>query len=392
MKTIVQLSCTLALALVLSNCKSNPDDSGELMVLNLAEAVKNQETGYASDFFDDVSITVLDGKQEWFFPNHIISGVYHENYSLFYDRHQRTSLGVFDKDGKLVLSLDKKGKGPGEYSGVSDFGMNPEQTKIYVNESYKQKMHWYDLEGNWIESINLPTKFNHLHVLPEGNMILQNHRYDPDEYDSTRLMLVDSKGQFLNSIWNKSKEINDYVQFSDNFWIRQASSKGMFYRDSPQYDTIYSLSNDLQLKAKYVFDVGNLGLPIKIAEDFDRTDEWINYLRMHRYFFTGNDLVISGSYKKWVHFKANLKDGTLSCFDEIKDDLIGYRSIPYEQTQDGKYLVQQVYVQHVKDNIDMYFPDQEDVKFPKIRDHLKELIISADENTDIILLYYRIRK
>mgnify|MGYP000925070456 CR=1 FL=1 len=70
-------------------------------------------------------------------------------------------------------------------------------------------------------------------------------------------------------------------------WFLQSTANEMFYRDSPLYDTIYSISNDLQLKARYVFDVGNLGLPTKIAEDFSRSKEWINYLRIHRYFFTG---------------------------------------------------------------------------------------------------------
>ncbi|MCK5821144.1 MAG: 6-bladed beta-propeller [Bacteroidales bacterium] len=390
MTKIARFIALLVMFFVLSNCKSDTTNTSGLVALDLAEAVKNQETGYASDLFDEVSITVLDGQGKWFFPGHMITNVYHEDYSLFYDLYENAPIGIFDKEGKLFLSLDKHGKGPGEYTVVADVGMNPEQTKICVNEGHKKKMHWYDLKGNWIESIDLPTKFNNLHVLPGGKMILQNKRYDTDEYDSIRLMLTDSEGKFLKSIWNKPMEVNDYPQFMDGFWIRNTGKNGLFYRDSPLYDTIYSISDDTQFEARYIFDVGNLGLPIKIAEDFNRSQEWINYLRVHRYFTTGDNLVISGAYKKWVHFIANLKDGTIKCYNEIKDDLIGYRSIPYDQTQDGKYLVQQIHVQYAKDNLETMFPKQ-DVQFPEKRDKLKELITSADENTDVILVYYRIK-
>ena len=119
MKPILQTAVILGLALLLSRCQAKTNTSADLMVLDLAEAVKNPETGYASAFFDEVSITVLDGKSEWFFPRHVITGVFLEKYSLFYDMHNRTSIGVFDQEGKLVISFDRKGKGPGEYTGVN---------------------------------------------------------------------------------------------------------------------------------------------------------------------------------------------------------------------------------------------------------------------------------
>ena len=373
-----------------SNSKTNIPE--ELMVFDLAEAVKDQKTALASEFFSDVEFVVLDGKKEFYFPQHHITSSFVKNYSLSMDQfNQGSALGVFKKNGELLLSLNEKGKGPGEYAGASEFGMDYDETKIFVAEGYYKKIHWYDLSGNWLETIDIPTSFNHVYCLPDGNLLFQNKRYEPDNLDSCRLYICNPKGEAVKQVWNKSKEINDFAQFMDTYSIKRSPKYGLLYRDSPLYDTIYQINENYEIQPFFVMDPGRLRLPEDLATDFNRSDEWGNYLRANYYYFSGKDLLISASYKKkWLMYHVDFKSKEVTGLSEIKDDLLGGRSLPYYGTKDGNYLVHEIYVPYYKDHIDDAII-HDDVKFPEIQKQLREALLNAGDEVDMILIYYKLK-
>jgi len=390
MKNKLSKCTVLFIIAVFCSCGNNSPEEASVKVFDLAEALKTEETGLTSDYFSEVEMVVLDGKGEWFFPRHVIGGRFYKKYSLFYDQHNRSALGVFSRAGDLVLSLDRKGKGPGEYSGFSEYGMDPAEEKIYVAERYNQKIHWYDLQGNWIETIKIPTKFEHVYCMPDGNLLFQNVRRSDDNLDSCRLFLCNPAGELIKHVWNKPKEINDYSQFLDRDWLKYTESYGFLYRDAPLHDTVYQLNDEYELQPFFVMDPGKMKLPEHIATDFNRSKEWRNYLRTNRFYFSGNTLMISGSLNGWKHFDVDMDSQQITTLSEIRDDLVGWRSPPTECSMDGQYLIQRIYVQIYKDNIDNLVLN-EDVIFPDIKEKIITEIKNANENTDIILLYYKLK-
>lgn len=387
----INLVFTIVIFFFLFGCRdSNKTMTDGPIVFDLAGSVNDNGTALASDFFSDVELVVLDGKKQFYFPRHIISSRHYKNYSLFYD-YGESFLGVFSHEGDFLLSLDKQGRGPGEYTVVIDCGMDHEETKIYVAEGFNKKIHWYDLKGNWLETINIPTKFNNVFVLPDGNYLFQNERYEPDQLDSSRLFLCNPKGELIKSVWNKSTEISDFPQFMDRNWIKETKGHGLIYRDSPMYDTVYQINEEYKISPFFIIDPGKLRLPEDLASDTRRSDEWGKYLRAHYYFFSGNNIIISASHnKKWIPFLASIKSGELTGLSEIKNDLIGWISIPFIETMDGQYLVQEISAQYYKEHIDEAII-HEDVKFPELQKKLRETLENAGEELDMILLYYKLK-
>ena len=155
-----------------------------------------------SDFCESVDFVVLQPNNAWFFPEYYIESKVLNNFVLFVDQFKgAASMGVFKRTGEFFLKLEKRGKGPGEYNGIDDFGMDPAEKRFWVLEGYKAVLHWYDLQGNWIESIKLPINVTHVWILPDGNILAQNTRWEPDSFDETRLFVTDKTGRLTGKVW-----------------------------------------------------------------------------------------------------------------------------------------------------------------------------------------------
>ena len=57
---------------------------------------------------------------------------------------------VFDKHGKFVQKIDKRGEGPGEYEDLQDIAINPKNDEL-VFMTQPKGIFKYDLEGNLIK-------------------------------------------------------------------------------------------------------------------------------------------------------------------------------------------------------------------------------------------------
>jgi len=62
----------------------------------------------------------------------------------------------FDRQGKFIRKIAKKGQGPGEYVYLSDFVINEEQRHIYILSSHTWKILVYDFDGNHIKDFQAP--------------------------------------------------------------------------------------------------------------------------------------------------------------------------------------------------------------------------------------------
>ena len=138
-------------------------------------------------------------------------------------------------------------------------------------------------------------------------------------------------------------------------------------------------------------DPGRLGLPEELASDIRRSDEWRKYLRTNYYYFSEKRLMISASNNsKWIQFSADMESKEVIGISDIKDDLIGWRSLPFRSSQDGKYLVHEInapyYSEHVEEAI-----INEDVKLPELQKKLREILLNADEELDMILVFYKLK-
>ena len=117
-----------------------------------------------SYWVDDFRLVKLDGRDEALVG---MSPVYlSENYMLV-DKSDHIPCKLFRKDGTYVGDVGSIGQGPGAYKHVSDVQIDESGGYIYLM-SWEARSIWvYDLQGTYIKSIPLNKKYDNLYV-PEG--------------------------------------------------------------------------------------------------------------------------------------------------------------------------------------------------------------------------------
>ena len=94
-----------------------------------------------------------------------------ENRLFVFDKRQQT-IWIFDRDGKYINKIYKKGNGPGEYSQMYQFEYDPKNNQIVILSSWEQKLLFYTPEGEYLKSIELGIKAQDFKICPQGGFIL----------------------------------------------------------------------------------------------------------------------------------------------------------------------------------------------------------------------------
>jgi hypothetical protein len=130
----------------------------ELPVLDL-EAAMNSGRGLSdaftlNDLFDDVDIIPIETR-----PDALIGSaeLLHIGKQHFYLRHD-AKLSRVDRNGKIVNTISRQGRGPGEYLEMSVVDVNENASTIRVFDRPGDKYITYDMEGGFIDEGSLSGK------------------------------------------------------------------------------------------------------------------------------------------------------------------------------------------------------------------------------------------
>lgn len=117
------------LALCFLACNNKGQDDFECITLSVD---LEQPTLQFNDVFDSVELILLETSDSSLvvYPYEIIE---HEGYYYIYDLHLEKTI-VFDKKGKFVRQIGKKGQGPGEYTHLSSISIDKKNNVIHLVE------------------------------------------------------------------------------------------------------------------------------------------------------------------------------------------------------------------------------------------------------------------
>lgn len=169
-----------------------------------------------------------------------INRIRYENNRIYISNEQ--TLFVFSDDGKLLSCFKKRGKGPGEYSGITDFMVDDEN--IIILDRNQQRLQTYDHSGESISTYNLgyfaqaiSPAVNHSFFLYFGNehshklCKVRNGREDSMfleiDKDRAKYLHIDADHNF----YQYQKFVYFYQPFSDIVYesIEGGSIKPSFY-------------------------------------------------------------------------------------------------------------------------------------------------------------------
>ena len=110
---------------------------------------------------------------------------------------------IFDRKGKALKRINRKGQGNEEYSSYSRIILDEEKEEIFVNNSFAKKIQVYDLEGNFKRDLLIKKEFSlfEMYNFDKDNLIaMMISRGIPDSHSCSypsRTAASPEKSQFL---------------------------------------------------------------------------------------------------------------------------------------------------------------------------------------------------
>ena len=270
------LSLSLLVIAILTGCANKSNNNAEIAVS--IDIEKNSDVSFF-DIFSKIEVIPLETTKESVF-NLSRDITIHKNNFYFLDRNQE-ALFVFDSVGHYKKKINKKGKGPGEYMLLYDFGFNrfTGNLELMSGMGYIQV---YDEEGEiYKQTIRLPKNegaLSYFHNITQDIYVFLNNYREGNKI-------------FFYSLKNKAVIAETYNVDLENFGsLMLLPHKKPFYayNDTMYFEQVYNgdifrINPDYALSLKYHWDLGKYNIDtanIKAPKDKPRRYYWDLYDKM----------------------------------------------------------------------------------------------------------------
>lgn len=179
---------------------------------------------------------------------------------LLVDRWKTKTVFIFDRAGKFIRKISRKGRGPQEYISLADVDYDTDAGQLVVLDSYGQKLLFYSLEGEFVKKIDLNGIFQRMAYIGSGKLALYSDYNKVFNFETKagfpNIVLLDMNTGELKADLFFDKNINPkgiIISLSNNFSKFSDHASGLIM---PLNDTIYLLSDDGGIERRYFVDLG----------------------------------------------------------------------------------------------------------------------------------------
>lgn len=263
------------------------------------------------------------------------------NGMLYIHDWQNRRIIAVGENGNFLFSLDKRGRGPGEYLQITDFDVDG-SGGIWVIDGQKDRLLHYDSGMACIGTRELPFEANYIRCLGNGNFLVGLASWDTSRYGGRKVLVTDMD-------LNVSAELMEYDEFTDpNYAFPSAGFVGkgdnVLYHQ-PIDDSVYEITPEGKIAEIYRYDFGARTVPDEMRADIERhRDEFDRYRTLVKSQYI-DDRIIAGSIlegRKINDFIIDRERGTIY----LQDDL--FRSISVIGISDGHIILR------ISDNDDSF--------------------------------------
>ncbi|MBE6287516.1 MAG: 6-bladed beta-propeller [Mediterranea massiliensis] len=246
-----------------------------------------------SEFVEELNLLKLDGSDEALVPvGRVIAS---ENYLLVQGK-QQIPYKLFDKKGRFIANIGSFGQGPGEYQLIYDEQIDEPGNRIYLLPWNAKALLAYDLQGNFVQSIPLPTivpkgmfkadtKKSQLQVflLPFKHLpfVAWNQTFDGHILDTIPSRHLAIQPDFSNEVYsNKNSTAFDVSLFT--FWERRPDTlyHHIGNRLKPQFTMEYS-AGKMPIHSYWElpgYFTGDVAVEKQLSENTFSTEKPIDYI------------------------------------------------------------------------------------------------------------------
>jgi len=225
MRNISIFICFYLILFLFFGCSKKDDWKGEIEYIDNIKVVTNYNKGIWEEsgkgkkmiFTEEVAIGGLEGEENQLFhqPMDIIAD---EDGNIYVLDSGNYRIQKFDKDGNYILTIGRKGQGPGEILTSMDIELDS-HGNILVFDIMNNRITRFDSQGNFIDSFNL--KFTAYH----GVLDSEDNVYVYSQYNEKLIHKFSPQGQhllsFMDEIKSEIKRIEPHINGSGGIGITQ---------------------------------------------------------------------------------------------------------------------------------------------------------------------------
>lgn len=206
-------------------CSKKEEWKGEIEYINNVKVLTNYDKGIWEEsrkgkkivFTEEVVIGTLEGAENQLFhrPMDVLAD---EDGNIYVLDAGNYRIQKFDKDGNYLLTIGRKGQGPGEILTSMDIELGS-HSHILVFDIENNRITKFDSQGNFIDSFNL--KFTAYH----GVLDSEDNVYVYSQYNEKLIHKFNPQGQhllsFMDEIKSEIKRIEPHINGSGGIGITQ---------------------------------------------------------------------------------------------------------------------------------------------------------------------------
>ena len=255
MKTLIFFETILLL--VMTSCGSDNASTDGFITVDVTKSSYSPKKELVLQDFMDVEYIPMETNDE--FVNQGYVNAIGEKYIIVTNYREDGDIFVYDRNGKAIRKINRKGQGGEEYISCLKIILDEENEELFINDFLARKIKVYDLEGNFKRSFKQKQEgdtqfYGEIFNYDKDNLIC----YDECNADIPFLLVSKKDGSITREIITPFKEKKLFIQLLRYEGGTRAAGPGPYSRITPfkgnwillepSSDTIYTLMPDCSLR------------------------------------------------------------------------------------------------------------------------------------------------
>ncbi len=198
--------------------------------------------GSINDLYSSYRIIPLDNSKQALMADP--SKIKKSNGKYYIEDRNLRSIFVFDTTGRLVVRINRFGRGHGEYGEITDFDIYNDN--LFILNNAARNVLKYNLNGDFVCSYDVRTYYDELAVIDSAKMLLFSNYSNDGLFN---FVVFDIENECIIEQWDKFDE-NEDISIGENFLSKCGNAiliskpfDHMVYKYSNNtFDTLFSIT------------------------------------------------------------------------------------------------------------------------------------------------------
>jgi len=152
-------------------------------------------------FEEDLSIGAVEGDENYMFGELICFNTDEEG-NFYVSDLEALRIQKYDPEGKFLLTMGRKGQGPGEFQSLSVVRFD-QDGNLYVGDITSKKVIFFSKEGEFLKEIKMPGAYENIFINSKGQVVALKYERVPSE----NALVMNSIFELLDQDFTTSAEL-----------------------------------------------------------------------------------------------------------------------------------------------------------------------------------------